>query len=87
MCQPFLLCVNFDPQVQNGPANDKVLDHNDNVTLSKCEGDIITMINNNKDNNKDDNKSNYLPTYDSQAGEETKVISVLGRGGIEPSLT
>ena len=37
---------------------------------------------NNKDNNKDYNKSNYLPTYDLQAEEGTKRISVLGKTGV-----
>jgi len=80
--RPSIYTALFDPQVQNGPANDKSLDHNDNVTLSKCEGDIITVINNNKDNNKDYNKSNYLPTYDLQAEGGTKRISVLGKTGV-----
>ena len=80
--RPSIYIALFDPQVQNGPANDKSLDHNDNVTLSKCEGDIITVINNNKDNNKGDNKYNYLPTYGSSAKEKTQVVSCLGREGL-----
>ena len=48
----------------------------------KWTGGGSKMDPNNKDNNKDYNKSNYLPTYDLRAEEETKRISVLGKTGV-----
>ena len=80
--RPAIYTASNRPITQTDCITNESITQNDNVTLSKCEGDIITVINNNKDNNKDDNKSNYLPTYDSQAGEERKVVSVLGREGV-----
>ena len=76
--RPASYVADYVPLGQNDLVKCELPRHDDHVTMSKCPGDQDMVSNNNKDNNKDDNKSNYLPTYESQAGEERKVVSVLG---------
>ena len=72
------IVTSIRPITQNDCITNESLTQNDRMNQSKCAIESIIVSDNNKDNNKDDNKSNYLPTYESQAGEERKVVSVLG---------
>ena len=80
--RPAIYTASNRPITQNDCITNESITQNDRMNQSKCAIESIIVSDNNKDNNKEYNKSNYLPTYDSQAEKERKVVSVLGKEGV-----